>query len=99
MSVPFIKFVYWNENEWMSNFFQLTLNNCPVHHVADSNKAAAPAFSFAGRHEVKVGTEIDGSDICLPQVESAAPAPNIYNTSGLTAKGIINITAPRVQPE
>ena len=25
-----------------------------VHHVADSNKAAAPAFSFAGRHEVKV---------------------------------------------
>ena len=61
MSVPFIKFVYWNENEWMSNFFQLTLNNCPVHHVADSNKAAAPAFSFAGRHEVKVGTEIDES--------------------------------------
>jgi len=47
-----------------------------VHHVADSNKAAAPAFSFAGRHEVKV--------------ESAAPAPNSYNTSGLTAKGIPN---------
>ena len=66
-----------------------------MHHTADSNKAAAPAFSFAGRHEVKVGNQlgqemIEKTNIYL-QVESAAPAPNIYNTSGLTAKGIMNI--------
>ena len=43
----------------------------------DSSKAGAPAFSFAGRHEVKK--------------ENIAPSPNSYNTAGLTSKGRLEI--------
>jgi len=39
----------------------------------ESTKAAAPAFTFAGKHEQKV--------------RSVAPSPNTYNTAGLTARG------------
>eukprot|EP00092_Neocalanus_flemingeri_P049666 GFUD01057164.1.p1 GENE.GFUD01057164.1~~GFUD01057164.1.p1 ORF type:complete len:114 (-),score=28.29 GFUD01057164.1:88-393(-) len=39
----------------------------------ESSKAAAPAFTFAGKHEQKV--------------KNFAPSPNTYNTAGLTARG------------
>ena len=39
----------------------------------ESTKAAAPAFTFAGKHEQKV--------------RSIAPSPNTYNTAGLTSRG------------
>jgi hypothetical protein len=39
----------------------------------ESTKVAAPAFSFAGKHEQKV--------------KNIAPSPNTYNTAGLTARG------------
>jgi len=41
--------------------------------LKESTKAAAPAFTFAGKHEQKVRND--------------APSPNTYNTSGLTARG------------
>ena len=41
--------------------------------LKESTKAAAPAFTFAGKYEQKV--------------KSVAPSPNTYNTAGLTAKG------------
>ena len=41
--------------------------------LKESTKAAAPAFSFAGKHEQKV--------------RSDAPSPNTYNTAGLTSRG------------
>merc|ERR1712106_834271 len=41
--------------------------------LKESTKAAAPAFSFAGKHEQKV--------------KNFAPSPNTYNTAGLTARG------------
>merc|ERR1712106_473217 len=42
--------------------------------LKESTKAAAPAFSFAGKHEQKV--------------KNFAPSPNTYNTAGLTARGV-----------
>jgi len=45
----------------------------------ESTKAAAPAFTFAGKHEQKV--------------QNFAPSPNTYNTAGLTAKGKDDSTA------
>ena len=41
--------------------------------LKESTKAAAPAFTFTGRHEQKQ--------------KMKAPSPNTYNTAGLTAKG------------
>merc|ERR1711892_444199 len=41
--------------------------------LTESTKAAAPAFTFAGKHEQKM--------------RSVAPSPNTYNTAGLTARG------------
>ena len=41
--------------------------------MKESAKAAAPAFSFAGKYQQKV--------------MSFSPSPNTYNTAGLTARG------------
>ena len=41
--------------------------------LKESTKAAAPAFTFAGKQELKV--------------KNIAPSPNTYNTAGLTARG------------
>merc|ERR1719187_3227446 len=42
--------------------------------LKESTKAAAPAFTFAGKNEQKV--------------KSVAPSPNTYNTAGLTSRGV-----------
>ena len=41
--------------------------------LKESTKAAAPAFTFAGKQEQRV--------------KSIAPSPNTYNTAGLTVRG------------
>ena len=48
--------------------------------LKESTKAAAPAFTFAGKHQHKVRND--------------APSPNTYNTSGLTARGMYHHQPP-----
>ena len=50
--------------------------------LKESTKAAAPAFTFAGKHQQKVRND--------------APSPNTYNTAGLTARGKHNQQPPTI---
>ena len=50
--------------------------------LKESTKAAAPAFTFAGKHQQKVRND--------------APSPNTYNTAGLTSRGKHNQPPPTI---